>query len=226
LAPEVSWLKCESCNHFFTEGYFDANVRARHFAKTTTQECVGFDMENSRLAASRVVERITRHIAPEGRWLDVNFGNASLLFAAAEWGFEPHGLEWRQDNAATLRALGIESYFGTLEGFERGGGFSVVTIRDWLDRQPYPQESLRAARRVLNKNGILYLSMPNIGSMVWSFLHANQANPYWSEIELVHLFSRERLYALLEEHGFKPLSFNIDDQGRARMEVIAIAIDL
>lgn len=225
LVAEVSWLQCANCNHVFTEGYFDAETRAQHFAKTTTQECVGFDMENTRIAASRIVERIARHAPQEGVWADVNFGNASLLFAAAEWGFEPFGIEWRRDNAEVLRGLGIRSFLGKLEALDFDEKFSVITIRDWLDRQPYPQEMLRAARRLLRKDGIIYLSLPNTGSMVWNFLHANQANPYWSEVDLVHLFSRERLCALLREQGFKPVYFNIGEHSRAYMEVIAARND-
>jgi SAM-dependent methyltransferase len=225
LPAQVNWLRCETCNHIFTEGYFDAKVSGHYFGKTPPHEYVGFDMENLRSNSAKCVERIARH-AVMGEWLDVNFGNASLLFCADEWGFVPVGLEARQQNVMVLKGLGVEAHVGTIESFEGSRRFSVISLRDVLNRMPYPQSGLQAAHRLLREDGVLYLSMPNIGSMAWHFLHANQANPYWSEIQNVHLFSRERLFAFLTEHGFKPVYFNIDDQGRVRMEVIAVPIQL
>jgi hypothetical protein len=52
--------------------------------------------------------------------------------------------------------------------------------------------------------------------------HANGVNPYWGEIEHYHNFSRKRLYALLQNHGFKPADYHISERYRVCMEVIAI----
>jgi protein O-GlcNAc transferase len=59
-------------------------------------------------------------------------------------------------------------------------------------------------------------------NMVWRLPHADGVNPHWGEIEHYHNFSRKRLFALLEEHGFKPAEYHISDRDRVRMEVIAV----
>jgi protein O-GlcNAc transferase len=46
--------------------------------------------------------------------------------------------------------------------------------------------------------------MPDMDDMAWR-RHANGVKPHWSEIEHHHNFSRKRLYALLQNHGFKPV---------------------
>ena len=66
------------------------------------------------------------------------------------------------------------------------------------------------------------LSTPNMDNMVWLLLHPNRVNPYWGEIEHYHNFSRKRLYALLEERGFRPAEYHISEGYRVCMEVIAI----
>jgi protein O-GlcNAc transferase len=53
-------------------------------------------------------------------------------------------------------------------------------------------------------------------------LHANGVNPYWGEIEHYHNFSRKRLYAHLEEQGFRPAEYHISERHRLCMEMIAI----
>jgi protein O-GlcNAc transferase len=49
--------------------------------------------------------------------------------------------------------------------------------------------------------------MPDMDNMVWRLLHANGVNRHWGEIEHYHNFSRKRLYALLEKHGFRPVEY-------------------
>jgi protein O-GlcNAc transferase len=75
---------------------------------------------------------------------------------------------------------------------------------------------------LLRGNGVLFLAMPNMGSMVWRLLHVNGVNPYWGEIEHYHHFSRRRLYALLSDHGFKPAEYSVSEHARVGMEVIAV----
>ena len=79
-----------------------------------------------------------------------------------------------------------------------------------------------ATRRLLAPGGALFLSMPNMDTMVWRLLHANKVNPYWGEIEHYHNFTRKRLYALLEEQGFQPVEYHASERYRVCMEVIAI----
>jgi protein O-GlcNAc transferase len=56
----------------------------------------------------------------------------------------------------------------------------------------------------------------------WRRLHANDINPYRGEIEHYHNFSLKRLYALLQQYGFRPLEYHISERYRVCMEVIAI----
>ena len=196
LPPVMNWHECASCGHVFTEGYFDAAALDVIFAKTHQNQTVGHDMERQRPVSARMVERVARR-ASGGRWLDVGFGNGSLLFAAEEWGFTPVGLDLRRDNVAVLRSLGYEAHCLPIEELDDGGRYSVVSMADVLEHMPFPKSGLLAARRLLCPGGALFLSMPNTDTMLWRLLHANKVNPYWGEIEHYHNFSRRRLYALL-----------------------------
>jgi len=91
-----------------------------------------------------------------------------------------------------------------------------------LEHLPFPKTGLAAAHWLLRPNGVLFLSMPNMDNMVWLLLHANGVDPYWGEIEHYHNFSRKRLYALLQNHGFRPVEYRISKRYRLCMEVIAI----
>jgi 2-polyprenyl-3-methyl-5-hydroxy-6-metoxy-1,4-benzoquinol methylase len=168
-----------------------------------------------------MVERIARYAA-SGDWLDVGFGNGSLLFTAEEWGYRPVGIDLRKDNVQALKNLGYEAHCIDLDAMVPDERFSIISMADVLEHMPFPRNGLKAAHRLLRPGGVLFLSMPNMDNMVWRLLHANGVNPYWGEIEHYHNFSRKRLYALLAEHGFRPLEYQISERYRICMEVIAV----
>jgi 2-polyprenyl-3-methyl-5-hydroxy-6-metoxy-1,4-benzoquinol methylase len=167
-----------------------------------------------------MVEKLLPY-AKDGDWLDIGFGNASLLFTAQEYGFGVVGIDLRSDNVTALAQFGIESHCVHIADFDQTGRFSVISMADVLEHMPYPNNGLKEVHRLLKPGGLLFLSMPNKDCMPWEILDAQQANPYWWEIEHYHNFGRKRLYKLLEDQGFEPVRYGISERYRVCMEVIA-----
>jgi predicted O-linked N-acetylglucosamine transferase (SPINDLY family)/SAM-dependent methyltransferase len=220
LPKTMKWRICGSCAHVFTEGYWATEMCDLIFSDGQACQRVGCDLEGQRKVSARIVERIARHV-PGGDWLDVGFGNASLLFTAEEWGYRPVGVDLRKDNVEALRKLSIEAHCVQIEEIDDAARFSVVSMADVLEHMPFPKKGLYAAHRLLRPGGVLFVSMPNMASIVWRALDAAGTNPYWGEIEHYHNFTRQRLNALLEECGFSPLDYNISERYRSCMEVVA-----
>lgn len=220
LPPVMTWHECRDCGHVFTEGTFDSAALEVLFSKTHPGQTVGYDMERQRPVSARMVERVACH-ERDGLWLDVGFGNGSLLFTAEEWGYVPVGIDLRRTNVEALATLGYEAHCRSIEDLPHDERYSVVSMADVLEHMPFPKVGLAAAHRLLRPDGVLFLSMPNMDNMVWRLLQANGINPYWGELEHYHNFSRKRLYALLDEHGFEPLAYHVSERYRACMEVIA-----
>jgi SAM-dependent methyltransferase len=218
----MKWRSCAGCAHVFTEGHYTEEMLGIVFSGTQANQRVGYDIEGQRKVSARIVERVAAR-AGIGDWLDVGFGNASLLFTAAEWGFTPVGVDLRKDNVETLRKLGMEAHCLPIESMDGADGrYSVISMADVLEHMPYPKDGLAAACRLLRPGGVLFVSMPNMDSMAWRVLDASGSNPYWGEIEHYHNFTRARLYALLEEHGISPVHYDISERYRCCMEVIAV----
>ena len=98
---------------------------------------------------------------------------------------------------------------------------SVISMADVLEHMPFPKRGLAAARELMEDNGILLISMPNMETMIWNIWDRVRQNPYITEIEHYHNFSRTRLYALLAEFGFAPRRYGISTRYRACMEIVA-----
>ncbi len=220
IAPEISWLECAGCNHVYTDGYHTDEALAIIFADTNENQKVGFALEDQRNISARIVDKVLPY-ADGGDWLDIGFGNGSLLFTAAEYGFVPVGIDLRRDNVEAMRNFGVEAHLVELSQFAHPSRFSVISMCDVLEHMPYPRAGLTAAHSLLEAEGVLFLSMPNMDSMAWKHLNSIQQNPYWGELEHYHNFGKGRLYGLLAESGFEPVRYGISERYRACMEVIA-----
>ena len=223
LPPTMKWRGCTSCGHMFTEGYFTPDACEIIFSATHGNQKVGNDAENQRKVSARMVARVA-HYVPGGDWLDIGVGNGSLLFTAAEWGFGAVGTDLRTENVDKLRNLGFEAYSEDIEQIDAVDRFSVVSMADVLEHVPFPRLSLAAVNRMMKTGGAIFVSMPNMDSIVWRALDATGTNPYWGELEHYHNFTRARLVRLLESQGFKFAEYNISERYRSCMEVIAIKI--
>jgi 2-polyprenyl-3-methyl-5-hydroxy-6-metoxy-1,4-benzoquinol methylase len=221
INPVIAWVRCENCGHVFTDGYFTPEALSIVFSSTQSNQQVGADMERQRLVSAKIVDRVSNWKA-SGEWLDIGFGNGSLLFTADEFGFKPVGVDLRRENVKTLEKFGIEAHCCVdITEFSAPGRFSVISLADVLEHMPFPRKALTAVAGLLKDDGILFLSMPNMDSMIWRGLDHVGQNPYWAEIEHYHNFGRKRLASLLGGFGFEVIHYAVSERYRACMELIA-----
>ncbi|MFZ1625516.1 MAG: class I SAM-dependent methyltransferase [Gammaproteobacteria bacterium] len=220
LPTTIIWRKCQACDHVFTDGYFSDEALSIIFSTMHDNQRLTHEIEQQRNISARMVEKVLPY-ADHGTWLDVGFGNGSLLFTAQEYGFHPVGIDLREDNVKALRALGIEAHCSDLATLTLSQPCTIISMADVLEHIPYPKQGLADAARLLTDDGIVLISMPNRESMLWRVLDQSKGNPYWGVIEHYHNFTRARLYNLLRETGFTPVRYGVSERYRAGMEVIA-----
>ena len=219
LSPLMHWKRCGGCGHVFTDGYFRPEAFSILMQGANAGQVFGQDFELQRPISARMIDKVLP-FADRGRWLDVGFGNGSLLLTAREYGFEVIGCDLRAGSVNAIRSAGIEAYCSDITQMQ-AAPFKVISMADVLEHMPFPKPGLRAAHRLLEDGGLLFVSMPNSESPAWEILNRANANPYWGEVEHYHNFGRSRLYSLLEETGFRPLRYGISERYRVCMEVIA-----
>jgi SAM-dependent methyltransferase len=220
LSPLMKWMKCKACNHMFLDGYFNDDGNKLIFSDTHKDQQAGFEAENQRIVSSRIIDKVIP-FQKSGAWLDIGFGDASLLFTAQEYGFYPVGIDLRLQNVVKLNNLGIEAHCNEVQKIDFKRKFSVVSMMDVLEHVPYPKEMLSAIVNILDDSGIVLISMPNTENIIWREMIKQKTNPYLGEIEHYHNFSRTRLFDLLEEFSIKPLYYSISERYRVCMEIIA-----
>jgi predicted O-linked N-acetylglucosamine transferase (SPINDLY family) len=134
----INWRVCSDCEHSFTDGYYSKAAGNILYGKTQDTQMVGYQIEDNRLISARMIEKILP-FSSTGVWLDVGFGNGSLLLTAHEFGFHPIGLDIREENVKLLSNLGISAYNKNITEININPLCSVISMCDVLEHIPYPK---------------------------------------------------------------------------------------
>jgi SAM-dependent methyltransferase len=220
----MNWQECDSCGHSFTDGYFTEDALTSLFSKAHEYQLPDpQNVERLRYYSARRLDRISSVIKKqEGKWLEVGFGDGSLMTTCEEYGFEPIGIDLRSKAVEKIKQFGYEAHCIDFNEYCQFEGFAVISMPDVLEHMPYPKEALEHANGLLVRQGALFIACPNSDSFLWTVLTKVNRNPYWIEIEHYHNFGRSRLYSLLIENGFRPANYSASEVYRVGMEVIAI----
>lgn len=223
LPQTLQWLRCAGCGHVFASGFFGPDALALLFSGANAGQLPGVgDVDRGRQVSARIIERVVAARGGSlGRWLDVGFGNGALVTTAAEFGFTAVGLDVRADAVQRLREFGYEAHAVSLEAFQTEARFDVISLCDVLEHVTYPKQALRQVQALLAPGGCVFISTPNLDCFQWQAMDRAGQNPYWAELEHLHVFGRARLVALLVELGFAPATYSVSERYLAGMELLA-----
>ncbi len=156
--------------------------------------------QDERSFADRVA-LIERFHAP-GHLLDLGCGPGAFSVAAQARGWITTGLDLNAESVARCKARGLDVILGSFPHRALvGRRFDVIAMNDFLEHLPDPAEALRAVRELVAPGGVVFISTPDIGSLMarltgarWLHLKPNEHLVY---------FDRRTISALLERTGFR-----------------------
>ncbi len=147
-----------------------------------------------------------------GTLLDVGCSVGLFLEEARAAGWDVRGVEFNESTARAARQLrGLDVITGSLENADLDdASFDVVTLWDVLEHVPDPLATLRAAARVLDPGGSLWIETPNIDGLFPRVSYrAGRRLDYWPHPEPPHhlfQFSPRSLAYTLRAAGFEVAS--------------------
>jgi len=140
-----------------------------------------------------------------GKILDLGCGSGEVLGILERAGWEARGVDVDQQAVAYARSKGLKAYSDKLEALRFPDQmFDVIRLRSVLEHLHRPDVTLAELHRILKSGGLLLVVVPNIRS-----LHSRLFREKWYHLDLprhLYHFSLPTLKALLEKHGFSPLS--------------------
>jgi protein O-GlcNAc transferase len=232
LPTSLEWLRCTACEHVHSRHHWSeagvAQVARRTVANRPTDTLA---TPEARAGWSPVVEKVASLLGgyraivdspSKPIWVDIGCGDGALVMSAVDYGFAAIGLDTESDAVSHLQQLGFNALqrdFMTLK-FEVTP--EVVSMADVLALLPHPLEALRKAAEVLRPGGVLMLSTPDLSSSEWRVMEAGKTNPGWMDLERFHVFSRDRLIALLGNAGFEVCDLSVSARAKGHVELYAV----
>lgn len=148
---------------------------------------------------------IERFHAP-GRLVDVGGGLGFLAAAAAGRGWEAELLEPVAQACDYAREhLGVNAIQGGADLLaDREGAYDAVCFVHCIEHIPPARDTLCIAARALAPSGLLFVEVPNHGSMARRLQGERWLG--WQAGEHVYVFTRRTLLALLDAAGLEPVA--------------------
>jgi protein O-GlcNAc transferase len=233
LPTSIEWLRCSSCAHVHTRHHW-TELGQMELLRNHSQNLPANPpavLEARRAVWTLLVERAVKLLGgyqalmndpARPVWVDVGAGDGSLVMAASDYGFVTIGLDIAVEAVTRIQRLGFNAKqhdFMTLP-FEITP--RVLSLMDVLQQLPDPREALRKAAQILPPGGVLIISTPDMQSSGWKLLDAANANPFWTEIRHHHIFTRERLLAVLRECAFEVVDLTVPGRHQAHTELYAL----
>ena len=182
-------VKCKQCGLIYLNPQPDIDTLKRTYRKIYSQ-----DNDKRLKGPLEVIEHLFRKMRANeiinfrkaGEILDIGCGRGIMLKYMKDRGWKIKGIEFSEDTGSIAkRILKEDLYIGTeaITRF-RDETFDVIVIDYVLEHLSKPYEILQEVNRVLKKNGLLIVSVPNMASL----------QAIWSRKEWFHLDVPKHLY--------------------------------
>jgi SAM-dependent methyltransferase len=198
-------VRCTGCSHVQLDVMPSDEQLASAYAEA--EEGLLIAQETGQRATARLaLDRIERHREP-GRMIDVGCWVGFLLAEARERGWDVEGIEpsrYASDYAREQLDLPVQTLDLLSADVEPA---DVVVMGDVIEHLVRPDEVLERLHGLLRPGGVLYLALPDAGSLL-----ARRLGRRWWAVLPTHVqyFSRASLTTLLHRCGFVPAWMGTD----------------
>jgi SAM-dependent methyltransferase len=207
-------VRCPRCDHRQTEPMPDDAVLERAYAGAASEDYIG-EEAGQRETARRALARIEAFLEPSPiphnggprhrTLLDLGCWVGFLLAEAVERGWAAVGVEPSEFASAYARdRLDLDVRTGELLTTPLPlHHFDAIVMGDVVEHLPRPAEALERIAALLRPRGIVWMALPDAGSLVARGLRAR----WWSVIPThVQFFTRRSIRTLLEREGWTVLA--------------------
>ena len=178
------------------QGYDDYNKRYLH--------------GKERMRSKLILDKISFYKKPPGKLVDVGAATGFFLKDALVRGWQAEGVEisnWAVNYAR--HHLKLKMTLGELKTAKfDNSSFDVVTMNDFLEHVQDPLEELKEAKRVLKKEGILYVETLNFDGFINTKLIGQKYHLIAPKFHLTY-FGRHQLLQMLKKAGFRVCSVEL-----------------
>lgn len=205
--PDHQVVRCNTCRLYYVNPAPTATELSRR-----AQDSLAYTedqlrkREFFRRRAGHLLSRVER-ILPAGRLLDVGCAIGAELAVGRERGWTVTGIELSESSVRIARNAGFDVRATPLAeaGFP-GRSFDLITMNHVLEHVAHTPIFMRETRRILSKDGLLFISLPNVHA--WKFYFRRGAYAWTFHHDHYIHFSAPTLRTFLKRYGFEILDIS------------------
>ncbi|HEY6329955.1 MAG TPA: class I SAM-dependent methyltransferase [Blastocatellia bacterium] len=205
---DYEFVCCEACGTISTRAPASGTVSSRQIYDQFYEGATFQTPQIATASLNRLADSFER-FRRTGRWLDIGYGEGSLLSIAESKGWSCYGTELATHalDYGKRRGWTVSANAEVDPRFHRAA-FDVVTMVEFLEHVHESDLFLRAAADWLRPGGLLYLTTPNALSFNRRLLGLDWS--IFTPPEHVIIWTRDGLKSAFERNGFQALQMRTE----------------
>ncbi|HEY5038873.1 MAG TPA: class I SAM-dependent methyltransferase [bacterium] len=217
--------RCAGCGAQLMNPQYSDNYLAHYYSKYGWEGGDKLELSEALQSGHHFYLSLVEIFRPQkGKLLDVGAGAGGLLVAAKERGWSPTGYDVEGETTKmAAKQWGLPYVFGDFTQIPwEPASFDAVTMHHVLEHLKSPLSYLQTIHRLLKEDGVIFLALPNIGSLSSRFkfllektgLRKKRVGAYYDTNHHLWYFTPKALTKLLKAQGFKVLHLRSGHQVR------------
>jgi len=218
FSPAKLWIKCNDCGNLYAYNFpsFKNGEINGHYTRNVKNNIL--NIRNQLYIYSQIFNRIKIY-NDKKKYLEIGVGNGEMLAVALEMGYDVSAIEICKGDCETISAaLDVDIKWSDFLDYETDEKYDVIIMGDVLEHVLEPIKALEKAYKMLNADGVLWLSTPNFESS--TIRMKKFTDPMWNQNNHFTYFSYNGLKPFLDKIGFSVKRYDVSDRYNGSMELI------
>lgn len=214
---KIDFIQCKKCSHVSQKYYYSINF-LKSFWKRKGNVINVHSHSNQqtyrrKFLSKSKVDMVLKYFKRKknAKWLDAGCGNGHLLENVKRRKIIPFGFDLNERDIDLAKKKRVNAFRTDIEGFyeiakQNNLKFDVASANGYFDEVVEPALALRLINKMMKKNGLLMISIPNYESVTHEMirLYPNEAIRHLTPGQRSSFTLKSLLY-LLNKNGFKPI---------------------
>ena len=209
----INYLRCLKCNHVYVDRRISDTDITKYYSKNKNYSSITYANKTDLKLREEIVSpkiQFVKKFSKGKNWLDVGSADGSAVSVISKNGFHVQGIEISENSRKFAKKFrNIDLYPKSLAKFfkENKKKWNIISFFGVLEHLPEPMAALKISNRLLVKNGIIVIAVPNYDSISTAVLKSTQVpNRHLIPYSHIMLFSKDSLEYSLTKSGFKPIA--------------------
>jgi len=209
----INYIMCQNCNHVYTDKRLSEEGLKKYYSES--QEYFNDSYTKKSIINLRKnlfipkIEFIKKYVKGKN-WLDVGSADGTAVVAAKSEGFQCTGIELSKTaREFAKKHHNIKLNDKPLEDFVRENKtkWNIVSFFGVLEHISNPTNAVKISNKLLEKNGIIALEVPNYNSLSTHVQNiSNMPDRHLVPFSHIMIFTLKSAKQILKNHGFEPIA--------------------